>query len=253
MKDSLKMEINQDKNSWFEEWFDSHYYHLLYKNRDYVEAEHFINNLIHYLKPSLTCKMLDIACGKGRHAIYINKLGYKTDAFDLSENSIIDAKQYENNTLNFFINDIRKPLKLDYYDCAFNLFTSFGYFSDENDNQQSIDAMASSLKKGGVLVIDFLNVNHTLSNLKTIETKKVEHITFDITKELDNNFIIKHIKFNDNNTDFHFIEHVKLIQLTNFKNYLKKAGLTLEAVFGDYSLNPFDEENSERLIIIAKK
>ncbi|MGE0560696.1 MAG: class I SAM-dependent methyltransferase [Flavobacteriales bacterium] len=247
------MEINQDKNSWFEAWFDSHYYHLLYKNRDYIEAEHFIKNLLNYLQPTPNCKMLDVACGKGRHAIYINKLGYKTDAFDLSENSILEAKNHENNGLRFYINDIRQPLKSNYYDCAFNLFTSFGYFSDENDNQQSVDAMASSLKKDGVLVIDFLNVNHILSNLKTLETKKIEHITFDITKEIDNGFIIKHIKFNDNNTDFHFTERVKMLLLTNFKNYLSNSGLTLTAIFGDYSLNPFDEKNSERLIIIAKK
>jgi len=253
LKDSLKMENNKVKLRWFEDWFNSDYYHLLYKNRDYVEAEHFINNLIHYLKPSLTCKMLDIACGKGRHAIYINKLGYNTDAFDLSENSILEAKQHETSTLNFYINDIRNPLKLNYYDCAFNLFTSFGYFDEEEDNQQSIHAMADSLKNGGVLVIDFLNTTHTVNNLTCVETKKVEHITFNITKEIDRNFIVKHIKFKDKNTNFHFTERVKLIQLTNFKNYLKKAGLTLVTTFGDYSLNPFDEENSERLIIIAKK
>lgn len=247
------MEINQDKNSWFEEWFDSDYYHLLYKNRDYIEAEHFISNLLNYLKPKTDCKMLDVACGKGRHAIYINKLGYKTDAFDLSENSILEAKQYETDGLNFFINDIRKPLKSDYYDCAFNLFTSFGYFSDENDNQQSINAMADSLKKDGVLVIDFLNTTHIVNNLTSIETKTIDDITFNITKEIDRDFIVKHIKFNDKNTEFHFTERVKLLQLTNFKNYLKKAGLTLVATFGDYSLNPFDNENSERLIIIAKK
>lgn len=253
MKDKLKMDINQNKSKWFEEWFDSHYYHLLYKNRDYAEAEHFITNLLTYLTPKPNFKMLDIACGKGRHAIYINKQGYCTDAFDLSENSILEAKKDESNSLKFYINDIREPLKLNYYDCAFNLFTSFGYFTDEDDNQKAINAMANSLVKNGTLIIDFLNSSQTISNLIAIETKEIEHITFNITKEVEDNFILKHIKFNDKGVDYHFTERVKLICLNNFKNYLSNAGLTVQATFGDYSLNNFNEETSERLIIIAKK
>ena len=167
------MQNKQNNVNWFEEWFDSPYYHLLYKNRDFVEAEHFINNILNYLTPKKNAKILDVACGKGRHAIFINKQGFTVDAFDLSENSIVEAKKSETETLNFFINDIRKPLKVNFYDFALNIFTSFGYFTDENDNQKSMDAIATSLTKNGVLIIDFLNSNYTLSNLKTTETKTI--------------------------------------------------------------------------------
>lgn len=247
------MQNKRNNVSWFKDWFDSPYYHLLYKNRDCVEAEHFINNILNYLTPKKNAKILDVACGKGRHAIFINKQGFTVDAFDLSENSIAEAKQSETETLKFFINDIRKPLKVNFYDFALNIFTSFGYFTDENDNQKSMDAIAKSLTTNGILVIDFLNSNYTISNLITIETKLVENITFNITKEIENSFIVKHIQFKDNNTDFHFTERVKLLQLTDFKKYLTNSGLTIEATFGDYCLNPFNENNSERLIIIAKK
>lgn len=247
------MQNNQDNINWFEEWFDSEYYHLLYKNRDDNEAEYFINNLIDYLEPKKEAKMLDIACGKGRHAIFINKQGYTIDAFDLSENSIIEAKKNETDSLKFYINDIREPLKTNYYEFAFNIFTSFGYFTDEKDNQKSIDAIVKCLKKDGVLVIDFLNVNYILSNLKPREEKQVEQVTFNIRKEIVDGFIIKHIEFNDKEKNYHFTEQVKLICLADFKNYFKNAGLTIIELLGDYSLNKFDENNSERLIIIAKK
>lgn len=247
------MQNNQNKINWFEEWFDSPYYHLLYKNRDFIEAEYFISNILNYLVPKKNVKILDIACGKGRHAIFINKQGFSVDAFDLSENSIDEAKKSETATLKFYVNDIRLPLKPNFYQFAFNIFTSFGYFTDENDNQKSMDAIAKSLTKDGILVIDFLNSNFTAANLKTNETKKIENITFNITKKIENDFIVKHIKFKDNNTNFQFTERVKLLSLTDFKKYLTKAGLTIEATFGDYSLNPFNENYSERLIIIAKK
>lgn len=247
------MQNNQSKNNWFKEWFDSPYYHLLYKNRNYNEAEHFISNILVYLAPKKNAKILDVACGKGRHSIFLNKQGFATDGFDLSENSILEAKKSETATLKFYINDIRESLKTNYYEFAFNLFTSFGYFTDEKDNQKSINAIAESLIKGGVLIIDFLNANYTLSNLTPTELKQVEHITFNITKEVEGNFVVKHIQFNDNNTNFHYTERVKLLRLSDFKKFLTQAGLKIEATFGDYSLNPFNENNSERLIIIAKK
>lgn len=247
------MEINQDKNNWFEDWFDSHYYHILYKDRDNSEAEFFINNLITYLKPIPSSKMLDVACGKGRHAIFINKKGYFTHAFDLSENNISEAKREENNSLKFYVNDIRTPLNVNYYNCAFNLFTSFGYFITNDDNQKAINSISSSLVKNGILIIDFLNAHLTASNLIKAEKKIINGIKFNINKEVEDNFIVKHIKFRDNKTDYHFTERVQLICLDDFKNYLSNAGLFIQETFGDYSLNPFDEKNSERLIIIAKK
>ncbi|PKP49326.1 MAG: SAM-dependent methyltransferase [Bacteroidetes bacterium HGW-Bacteroidetes-12] len=244
--------IKKNEN-WFEEWFDSTYYHLLYKNRDEHEAELFISNLIAYLNPSKNEIFLDVACGKGRHAIYMNKLGYKVDAFDLSDNSIAFAKKFENKQLNFFVNDIRNSLKLNYYDVAFNLFTSFGYFVDDKDNQQAIDAIAKSLKKGGRFVLDFMNAKKVIKTLQPVEEKKIKHINFLIEKKVVNNFIVKEISFNDKGKDFKFIEQVKTIFHEDFLAYFEAASLNIEAVFGDYNLNAFNEDTSDRLILVATK
>ena len=74
--------------------------------------------------------MLDLACGKGRHSIYLNKLGYNVIGADLSKNSIQFAKEFENNRLHFVEHDMRNPLEKK-YNAILNLFTSFGFF--END------------------------------------------------------------------------------------------------------------------------
>lgn len=247
------MQNKQDKYNWFEDWFNSPYYHLLYKDRNHNEAELFIRNILSYLSPIESSKMLDVACGKGRHSLFISKQGYITDGFDLSENSINEAKKHENCNLKFYLNDIRTPLNKNHYHFAFNLFTSFGYFINEEDNQKAIDAISESLVKNGILVIDFMNINYTLQNLTLSEVKQIEGITFKITKEIENDFIVKHIEFDDKNNHFHFTERVKLLHLNDFNTYLTQANLKIETTFGDYSLNPFNEETSERLIIIAKK
>lgn len=241
------------KKEWFREWFNSSYYHILYKDRNYAEAEKFIDNLIILLNPNKNATFLDVACGKGRHSLFINKQGYKVDGFDLSKNSIEAAKEFENEKLHFFVNDIRKPLKKAHYNYAFNLFTSFGYFDEEIDNQKAVNAISDSLKPNGVLVLDFMNCNKIIKNLKSTESKTIDNITFKISKKVINGFITKQINFNANGNDYSFQEKVKVISHNTFKSYFDKAKLKIESTFGDYNLNPFDLENSDRLILIAKK
>ena len=94
-------------NSWYASWFDTPYYHILYKDRDYEEAQAFMDNITQYLNLEQGAKVLDLACGKGRHSLYLNKLGYDVTGADLSANSIAEASKYENKTLHFRIHDMR--------------------------------------------------------------------------------------------------------------------------------------------------
>jgi len=250
------MKGNTKQNTeWFEEWFDSPYYHILYKNRDIKEAQNLIHNLIDFLKPSTDSLFLDVACGKGRHSLYLNKLGFKVDGFDLSKNSIEMAKENESERLRFYVNDIRKPLKISHYNYAFNLFTSFGYFENEKDNQLSINSISDSLKENGILVLDFMNSNKVINALSNElhEVKNINNTTFNIKRRLDDEYIIKDIEFCVNNIDYHYQEKVKAITLDDFKTYFKTSNLYIEAIFGDYQLNSFDIDNSDRLILIARK
>ena len=124
---------------WFEDWFDSKYYHILYKHRDYQEAQSFIDKLVDYLQLNEEQKILDLACGKGRHSIYLNKKGLDVMGVDLSPESIKHASQFENPKLKFEVCDMRDVVKPDYFDIVLNLFTSFGYFEDEADQFKTID------------------------------------------------------------------------------------------------------------------
>lgn len=246
------MTKSKDNLNWFEEWFNSPYYHILYKNRDLDEAELFISNLLNYLNPAPDQQLLDVACGQGRHAITMNNMGFKVDAFDLSENSIKKARQFENNNLHFYVNDIRTPLKTNFYDFAFNLFTSFGYFDDDNDHLKAIQAIAKSMKTNGTFVLDFMNVSKVINELIHEEVKIIEGIEFRISKEIVDNFIVKTIRLKDQDKVLCFQERVKVITLSDFIRYFKAANLKIEATFGDYKLTPFDENTSQRLILIAK-
>jgi|TARA_B110000263_G_scaffold245142_1_gene254243 SAM-dependent methyltransferase len=238
--------------SWFETWFDSKYYHILYKNRDEKEATLFLDNITNYLNIKKG-KILDIGCGKGRHANYFNKLGFNVVGIDLSSNSINKAKKNETHNLKFYKFDMRNVFKEDSFNIVTNLFTSFGYFDSSLDEQKTINAMVKNLKKDGILIIDFMNVKKTIINLVAKESKEIDNIKFDITRSFKDNYIVKNISIYDKKINLKFQEKVHALTLIDFSKMLKKAGMSIIDIFGNYNLDNFNASQSKRLILIAKK
>ena len=231
-------------------WFNSDYYHILYKNRDKKEAEFFINNLIKKLKIKKKSKILDLACGVGRHSFYLNKKGMNVIGIDNSENNIKKAKKFENKFLKFK----KKEMTEDYgqeFDFIFNLFTSFGYINEKH-NLNTFKSINNSLINHGILVIDYLNVFKLKKELVEKETKKIGNIIFNIKRSFKDNFIVKKIKIKDNNEIFYFEERVMELTKNDFQDYLKKFNFEILDVYGNYNLEKY-HKNSERLIMIIKK
>jgi len=239
--------------SWFVNWFDSPYYHTLYKNRDEKEAQVFIDNLISHLQIPKGSKLIDIACGKGRHAKYFNKKGMNVKGVDLSTNSIAFAKKDENSTLQFAVHDMREIYQENSFDVVTNLFTSFGYFEKDEDEQKAITAMANNLKSEGILIIDFMNVKKVIANLVLNEQKVIDKITFNIKRKVESGHIIKDIEIIDSSKKQKFQEKVKAITLADFSEFISGAGLKIIDIFGNYKLEDFNATSSDRLILICKK
>ena len=194
---------------WFETWFNSEYYHMLYKSRDDKEAEKFINNLITKLQLNLDSKILDLACGKGRHSIFLSKKGFNTMGVDLSPNSISWANKFNNDNLRFEVRDMRESFCENEFDAIFNLFTSFGYFESKTENLKALKAIEVMLKDKGVFVIDFMNANKVIHNLVSEEKKSVDHINFELKRSYQNGNIVKTIDFKEGKNNFHFTEKVQ--------------------------------------------
>ena len=243
--------MTKDTTAWFASWFDTPFYHILYKDRDYSEAQGFMDNLVNYLNIPEDGTILDLACGKGRHSVYLNSLGYNVTGVDLSENSIAHAKQYENDSLKFQVHDMSKPIG-SRYDAVFNLFTSFGYFEDESDNLKTIKAIQANLKPYGFGVIDFMNSEYIIDNLVPENTKTVDGIDFHLKRSYQDGYIIKDISFHHDDETYNFQERVRAFTLKDFENLFEKADVFLLDVFGDYNLRKFDKKSAERLIMIFK-
>lgn len=239
---------------WFELWFDSPYYPVLYNNRNHEEARLFINNLTQWLNVPQGARVLDLACGRGRHSNYLAEKGFHVVGVDISPKSIETAmSRYNGPHLDFYIHDMRLPFRINYFDYIFNFFTSFGYFKNLNENQSVIAAIHKGLKPGGRAMIDFMNVEKVINNIVEREEKTVDNIHFYIRRQVQEGFIHKFIKVDDGKKVSIFAEEVQILKPVHFYQMLQEEGFKLVKEFGDYRLNPFDSKTSDRYIIIIEK
>ena len=240
-------------NKWFESWFDTRYYHLLYSNRDASEAEVFIKNLVAYLDPPDDARFCDLGCGGGRHAEVFANLGFQVIGLDLSSNNVKEATTRAHEKLSFRVHDMREGFGTECFDYVVNLFTSFGYFDSDEDHQITIDNVAESLVSGGTFVIDYLNVEHVRRSLKMDSIGQVKDVQFEVRRLLSDRFVIKEIKVSDGDDVAYFEERVRLFRFKEFNKMLSASGLKIIHHFGDYNMMTYDPKQSPRLILIAKK
>ncbi|MCS6819190.1 MAG: methyltransferase domain-containing protein [Chitinophagales bacterium] len=234
-------------------WFNSPYYHILYKHRDETEAESFINNLCERLSLSPGLKVLDVGCGRGRHARILSRKGMYVTGIDISENNITEAKKLHDEKLYFEKWDMRNPYKEKYFDIVVNFFSSFGYFDSEDENLLALKSIVSNLKEYGTLILDYMNSEWTVKNIRQREIVTIENIQFHITRKVQQGYVLKKISFiSKSGVHEEFCEKLRIITLDTFKDYFKKANLAVTHLFGDYELNSFDSANSPRMIFVCK-
>lgn len=243
------------ESTWFKEWFDSPYYHQLYFNRDEKEAAEFILQLIDRLRPLSESRMLDIACGRGRHSKLLASKGFDVTGIDLSPRSIEEAREYETESLHFFQHDMRLPFWINYFNHAFNFFTSFGYFKSEREHYNVIRTVSNSLQSNGILVLDYLNVHYAEDHLVHKSEIELDGVVFYLTKWFDETHFYKKIQVEDDTLEepLEFIEKVAKFSLGDFNDMFAFHDLQLQEVYGDYKFNSYHVRNSPRLIMLAKK
>ena len=240
---------------WFRIWFSSPYYDLLYKQRNEQEATFCINKFVEFLNIPVGSRILDVACGKGRHSRALAAKGFDVTGIDLSAPSIIEAKKFETENLHFYVHDMRLPFWINYFDYAFNFFTSFGYFRTMREHDDAIRTMAQSMRMNGILMIDYLNVHYAEEHLVPREEKRSNGVLFNIDRWFDEKHFYKRIHVEEAEKKFSetYTEQVEKFSLGDFTDMLSYEGLVIENIFGDYELNKYHVRNSPRMIMMARK
>lgn len=241
------------KKDWFTAWFDSPYYHTLYKSRDEEEAQNTLDNLLRALDLPEGAQILDLACGKGRHSRYLASKGFDVTGLDISDASITFARQFEHERLAFFQHDMRVPFRFNYFDAVMNMFTSFGYFETDRDHLLALSNIQTGLKPGGLFLLDYFNTTWVRQHLVDSDIKTVDGIEFHLKRNIRDGYVFKTVEFETSGQQFRFQEKVRMFTLTDFKALFVDSGLTLRDIYGGYDLSHFDAATSTRLILIAQK
>lgn len=238
---------------WFADWFDSPYYHTLYKNHDAEDAQRAIDHLLTAMDLPRGARILDLACGKGRHARHLAEKGYDVTGLDISFASIAFARQFEFERLTFYQHDMRLPYRINYYDAVMNMFTSFGYFLHDRDHLLALKNVHKGLQSGGLFLLDYFNAKWVRQHLVHDDVKMVDNIEFHLKKSIRGGHVFKTVEFQTGGRPFKFRERVRLFTLADFEQLFAAAGLRLVNTFGDYNMTPFVPEQSKRLILLAEK
>lgn len=242
--------------SWYKDWFNSEYYLKVYSHRDLTEAERLVDLIIKNTRIEKGASVLDMACGAGRHAIGFAGFGYSVTAVDLSELLISVAKknaEQKNVQIEFILSDILEFDITKRFDLVVNLFTSFGFFENDDDNYAVIQKSYSLLKKGGFFVLDYFNKNYLINNIipTTVFSENGEKIIQNRT--VSNNRVIKNITVESNGNSYDYYESVRLYSSEEIIDYFKKAGFNNLLTLGDYYGSYFNKNLSQRLIVFGQK
>ena len=241
--------------AWYEDWFGSTAYSLVYDHRDEEEATQMIDLVEATVEPDPGARILDVACGRGRHARELSRRGYDVTGVDLSEASIAEARAKASDDgldTTFQVGDMRDPVCEACFDGVVNLFTAFGYFDADAENERALKAMATALVPGGWFVQDFLNTPHVIETLSPEDTSTEKGVTVTQRRWIDAGRIHKEIELDDGTQHKTYRESVRLFTLYDLEDMYDHVGLDLVDVYGDYDGAAYTPSSS-RLITVAEK
>ncbi len=234
---------------WFLDWFNEDYLNL-YANRDSSEAEKHVDFLCNHLNLNSNDKILDLGCGSGRHANLLGKFGYHILGIDTSEFLIREAIKNSKDvpTVKFICRDMRNITDLGPFDLILSMFTSFGYFEADEQNQDILNIISQSLKPGSRFFMDYLYAPHVIENLIPFENIVVKDEEVLITRKVVRDRVVKTIEFPGRS----YQESVKLYDPETLSKMLQRAGFTIVNQWGGYDSEPLTSSSSRLLTLSTK-
>lgn len=241
----------RNEPAWFEKWFGEDYLSV-YPHRDGREAENVVSFLQTRLARKKIDRVLDLACGAGRHSRALGQHWWTT-GLDLSD-ALLQVARREERDASYVRGDMRLlPFRVGSFSLVVNLFTSFGYFSDEKDHQWVLKEISAVTAQGGTFVLDYLNAVQVVNTLKPSDERIVNGIVVEQQRSIsdDGRFVEKRITLRGKNKSF--LERVRLFTRADLESLLARAGFAVEEVVGDYQGSPWTPESDRTMLLSVKQ
>ena len=231
---------------WFEEWFGEEYLKL-YPHRDDTDADRVVGLISRTVPFQPGWRVLDVACGAGRHARAFEAAGARCFGLDLSQTLLRVARQVTQAPL--VRADMRQlPIRPGSMDLTVNLFTSFGYFDRDAEHTAALEEMVGTVRRGGWFVIDFLTAAAVRRQLVPEETLQLAGSAIQISRSVspDGRYVCKSIRAREGK---HFLERVRLFEPDQISAMLESAGVRVRHRFGDYDGSPLGAESARTILM----
>ncbi|WP_172254369.1 class I SAM-dependent methyltransferase [Saccharibacillus deserti] len=244
-------------SAWYEESFGEDYLRV-YHYRDEQGAAHEVHEMISWLRLDPGAKVLDLCCGMGRHSLSLAEKGYDVTGMDLSEVLLDEAKKEPGaNRIRWVQGDMRElPFADGEFDAVVNLFTSFGYFEQDDEHVRVLQEIRRVLRPEGRFIIDFMNPPYVESHLKPYTEREDGGLKIEERRKIEDGFVKKHITIlpeqAENGQRREYDERVKLYTLDDFTTLLAEAKLEVDEVRGSYDEKHY-EKDSPRMIFVGKR
>ncbi|MCZ8519138.1 MULTISPECIES: class I SAM-dependent methyltransferase [Paenibacillus] len=244
------------QEQWYEKSFGQDYL-LVYKHRDMQGAYEEVRRMMEWLELPEGSEVLDLCCGMGRHSMALRSFGFRVTGVDLSGVLLEEAvKGDPEGEVRWLRGDMRDVPLEGPYDAVVNLFTSFGYFDDEEDNMRVLREIHRLLAPEGRFIIDFLNPAYVEAHLVPASVREEEGLRIEETRRIHDGFVKKTIVLRDpqqGSPERVYEEQVRLIAQDRFLQMLELAGLEVDAVYGGYDAGPYEAAQSKRMIFVGRR
>ncbi|WP_169713717.1 class I SAM-dependent methyltransferase [Paludifilum halophilum] len=239
--------------SWYEESFGEDYL-LVYRHRDRVHADREMNAVARWLDLQPGEEVLDLCCGTGRHSIPLQKMGFRVTGIDLSDVLLKRAEEMSRGMdIRYLRGDMRSlPFDPNAFDAVVNLFTSFGYFAEDEDNRKVLSELARVLKPGGRFLVDFLNRESVERSLVPESEREVDGTRIREKRWIDGEFVRKTILVTDERGERRYQERVKMYDRERMEAMMDSVGLAVDQVKGDFEGHRYSRAESPRMIFVGR-
>ncbi len=250
----------EDDKPWHEDdVFWGAFTHTMFSERRWENAPKEVEDVITLLGIDPDAHILDLCCGVGRHSLELARRGYRVTGVDRTREYLDIATQKatdEGLKVEFLEGDMRTFSRSGVFDAVVNLFTSFSFFEDPDEDKQVIMNVYESLKPGGVFLIDLMGI-------EVIARIYQEH---DWHEEEDGSLILQERKVNN---DWNWMENRwirikktgerqeytvshRLYSAAGLKGLLKECGFKDLKAYGDFEGSLYDQ-NAGRLVVLGRK
>lgn len=240
-------------SEWYEKSFGPDYLKI-YKHRDSAGAKKEIMQIVSWLGLPEGAHILDLCCGTGRHSFVLADYGYQVTGLDLSEALLAEARRMDTaQRVRWVHGDMRKLPFDSEFDGVVNLFTSFGYFADDRDNEQVFIQIRHALKPGGRYVIDFLNREFVIAQLVPYSEKWVDGLKIEEYRSVQGDYVTKRLVITDQQETRTYKERVKMYTLEQMRRFADNNGLSVQKVMGSAAGDPYERNKSPRMILTGER